>query len=107
IAPGNIATVAGTGVAGDTGDGGPAIAAQISGPFGLGVDASGNLYVANEDGSRPRIRRIDASRGTITAFAGGGSGPFTDPAGIGDGGAATAAQINLPAFIVFDASGNP
>jgi len=106
IAPGNIATVGGTGVAGDTGDGGSAIAAQLNGPFNLALDPSGNLYVANEDGSRPRIRRIDASTGTITAFAGGGSGPFTDPAGIGDNGAATAAQFNQPAAIVFDASGN-
>ena len=66
---GTISTFAGTGVAGVSGDGGPASAAQLSRPIGLAIDAANNLLVADENNHR--LRRI-APDGTITTIAGGG-----------------------------------
>ena len=54
---GIITTVAGTGAAGYSGDGGPAHEAKLSNPRGVGVDASGNLYIA--DTFNHRIRKVD------------------------------------------------
>jgi len=71
-ADGTIATFAGTGTAGFSGDGGPAIEAQLDGPAGLALDAAGGLYVA--DSNNERIRRIDPS-GIITTVAGNGEHP--------------------------------
>ena len=68
---GTISTHAGTGVAGAGGDGGPATSAQLSDPTGLGIDAAGNLYVA--DSKNSRIRKI-APAGTISTAAGAGFG---------------------------------
>lgn len=65
---GVITTVAGTGKAGFSGDGGPATAAELHDPFGLIVDADGNLWFA--DHANGRVRRIDPS-GAITTIAGG------------------------------------
>jgi hypothetical protein len=78
---GSIATIAGTGVAGDSGDGGPAIVAMIDPSFGtLGFDASGAVYFADSD--HASVRRIDTD-GTITTFAGPSTGaPFVTPAGV-------------------------
>ena len=87
-ADGTVATVAGTGVAGATGDGGPARAAQLKAPAGLAVAADGALLIA--DSGNNRIRRV-APDGTITTVAGTGGGGSG-----GDGGPATAAQLNLP-----------
>jgi trimeric autotransporter adhesin len=67
-AQGIINTIAGTGIAGFSGDGGPAISAQFSSPFGVAVDASGNIYIA--DKSNHRVRKISAASGTISTFAG-------------------------------------
>jgi len=67
-ANGIISTIAGTGIAGFSGDGGPATAAQLDWAAALAVDRGGNLYVASEN----RIRRIDPA-GTITTIAGTGS----------------------------------
>jgi hypothetical protein len=64
---GAVTTVAGTGEAGLSGDGGPATWARLSGARSLAVDGSGNLYI--EDNGNGRIRRVDPS-GTITTFAG-------------------------------------
>ena len=86
-ASGIISTIAGTGVAGYSGDGGPATAAQIGYPYSVASDASGNVYFS--DWNYCRIRRIDGSTGIITTFAGTGTCGFS-----GDGGPATAAQIN-------------
>jgi uncharacterized protein (TIGR03437 family) len=66
---GNIQTIAGTGVAGFSGDGGPADAAMVDHPYGLTVDASGNLFIA--DLGNARIRKIYVN-GTIQTVAGGG-----------------------------------
>jgi sugar lactone lactonase YvrE len=93
----NISTVAGTGSAGSSGDGGLATAAQINGPRGVAFDQWGNLYIA--EGSR--IRKVTSGSGIITTFAGTGTVGFS-----GDGGLATAAMLRLPIDLEFDASGN-
>jgi hypothetical protein len=67
-----ISTIAGT-TAGFSGDGGPAVRAQLYYPNSLAFDSKGNLYLA--DSSNNRIRRIDASTGIITTVAGNGKGP--------------------------------
>src|ERR1051326_3496461 len=82
---GMIATVAGSGVAGYSGDNGPAVSAQLSSPWGIAADRSGNIFIA--DGSN-RVRRVSTS-GIITTVAGNGSYGFS-----GDGGPATSAQLN-------------
>ena len=94
-----ISTVAGTGFGGFSGDGGPATGARLFSPFGLAIDASGNLYVCDDDNFR--IRRIDAASGLITTVAGNGTNDFS-----GDGGPATAAAIGETSGVAADASGN-
>ena len=96
-ATGNISTYAGTGSAGFSGDGGAATSAQLSAPYDVAADGSGNLYIA--DFSNNRIRRVDAATGNISTVAGGGSA-------LGDGGAATSARLNGPTGITFDCAGN-
>ena len=95
---GVISTIAGNGVAGFAGDGGPAAAATLSAPFGLAIDGGGNLYVA--DFGNNRVRKITPA-GVITTIAGDG----TDAAG-GDGGQATAAQIGSISGLAVDVAGN-
>jgi sugar lactone lactonase YvrE len=82
----------------DLGDGGPATAACFFGPSGMALDGAGNLYVA--DWGNNRVRRIDASTGTVTTVAGGGSGP------LGDGGPATLAMLQGPNDVAVDDTGN-
>jgi sugar lactone lactonase YvrE len=96
-ADGTIATVAGTGAAGFSGDGGAATSAQLNAPAGLALQADGTLLVA--DSGNNRVRRI-APNGLITTLAG------TGTAGSGgDGGAAREAQLNGPSDVAADASG--
>jgi sugar lactone lactonase YvrE len=95
---GTISTIAGTGVAGFAGDGGPALAAQFDGPRSLAGDNAGNLYVA--DDNNHRVRRIDPS-GVVTTVAGTGTAAFA-----GDGGPARSAQLNHPRGVVVDGRGN-
>ena len=92
---GNISTVAG---GGPLGDGGAAVAAQLNFPWGVGLDGSGNLYIA--DSNNHRIRKVDSS-GNISTVAGTGTSGFS-----GDGGAATAAQLHFPYGVALDGSGN-
>ena len=95
---GMISPFAGTGDAGTSGDGGPAVEARLDRPVGLAVDSVGNVYVADRNGHR--VRRID-SAGMISTFAGTGvSG--TD----GDGGPATEAQLAAPRDVAVDTLGN-
>ncbi len=92
---GIINTVAGDGGFGFSGDGGPATNAEIETPEGVAVDASGDLFIADDNNGR--IREVD-SNGIITTVAGGGSG--------GDGGPATNASLNVPDGVAVDACGN-
>jgi sugar lactone lactonase YvrE len=94
---GLITTLAGTGVAGNDGDGGLAIAAQLNGPTNLALDSAGNLYVADTGNSRVRMIKPD---GAIAAFAGTGTAGAS-----GDGGPAISAQLGLPVGIAVDAAG--
>jgi len=96
-AAGIITIIAGTGAAriGTDGDGGPATAATMSYPTGIAADTSGNVYFSDDDNSRVRV--INLSTGIINNFA------FTGvPGSGGDGGPATAAQVNVPAGLHFD-----
>lgn len=93
-----IQTVAGTGTPGFSGDGGPAVEAQLDSPSAVAVDASGNLYLA--DVRNNRIRRVDSS-GIISTVAGNGMAGFG-----GDGGLAAEAQLNQPLGITLDNQGN-
>jgi PKD repeat protein len=96
VSGGVITTFAGTGVAGFSGDGGAATSAQLNFPRGVALDATGNLYIS-EDNSR--IRKVTG--GTITTIAGTGVAGFS-----GDGGQAVSAQLNFPWGLAVDASGN-
>ena len=96
---GVITTVAGTGTAGYSGDGGHATSAQFYDPEGIAVDGSGNLYIA--DRVNHRIRRVDVTTGIITTVAGTGSRGYS-----GDGGPATSAQLYFPIDVTVDLSGN-
>ena len=87
-AAGTISTVAGTGGSGSTGDGGPAIAAQLTGPAGVAPTADGGFLFAELESSR--IRKVSAA-GTISTVA--GTGEWGDE---GDGGPATAASMSIP-----------
>jgi uncharacterized protein (TIGR03437 family) len=97
ITNGVIATVAGTGVQGYSGDNGPATSAQIA-PAGLAVDSSGSLYIANTGGYN-RIRKV--TNGVITTVAGNGTQGFS-----GDNGPATNAQFYNPDGVAVDSAGN-
>jgi trimeric autotransporter adhesin len=96
-ASGVIATVAGTGVPGFSGDGGPAAAAALSEPGDLAVDAAGHLFVTDDQNNR--VRRIDPA-GVITTIAGGG---LALP---GDGGPAVAARFLQPTGVGVDGDGH-
>src|SRR5258707_11987325 len=85
-----ITTVAGTaGVAGFSGDGGPAISATFNIPLGICFDPAGNLYIA--DFKNQRVRKVDAATGVVSTIAGNGTAGFS-----GDGGLALNAQFSHP-----------
>ncbi len=95
---GTISTFAGSGTSGFSGDGGPAVKAQLSYPAGVAVSADNRLFIA--DMFNNRIRRVDPD-GTISTSAGTGTMGFS-----GDGGPATAAQLAWPTGLAFDSAGN-
>ena len=98
-ATGIITTIAGNGFPGFSGDGGPAIDAELNFPFGINVDGAGNLFIG--DTFNNRIRRVDAITGIITTVAGNGIAGRS-----GDGGPATSASLNFPLNAAVDSSGN-
>jgi uncharacterized protein (TIGR03437 family) len=82
------------------GDGGPATSASLKNPSGIGVDTSGNLFIA--DTGDNLIRKVSAN-GIITTVAGGGNPAYPS---VGDGGPAISASLSYPGGIAVDASGN-
>lgn len=98
-AQGILTTVAGTGAAGYTGDGGPATAATFNQPHEIRFDAAGNLYVA--DMHNQAIRRIDGKTRRISTFAGTGRTGYA-----GDGGMANAAEMRDPISLQFGPRGD-
>jgi uncharacterized repeat protein (TIGR01451 family) len=98
VAPdGTITTVAGTGTAGTTGDGGPATSAQLLNPLAVALDSTGNLYVADKSS---QVRKVDVS-GNITHIAGTGTGGYS-----GDSGPASTAALSGPSGLAADFAGN-
>src|SRR5262249_26173146 len=95
---GRISTVAGTGVEGYNGDDKPATSAELNFPFGIAVDGSDNLYIA--DTYNQRVRRVDAS-GKITTVAGTGTTGYD-----GDNKPAISAKLAFPNRVALDSSGN-
>jgi len=95
---GEETVVAGNGIKGFSGDGGPATAAQLNGPSGVAVDGAGNVFIADQ--INHRIRRVDAATQIITTVAGTGAFGFS-----GDGGPATAARLHAPFGDAVDARG--
>jgi streptogramin lyase len=93
-----IATFAGTGLPGYSGDGGPANKAQLNNPYGIARGPDGTLYICDMDNHR--IRRV-AKDGTITTLAGTGKRGHA-----GDGSLALGAELNEPYEIRFDKAGN-
>jgi len=96
--PGQVTRVAGTGRPGFSGDGGPAIEAELGWVYDLAVDTAGNIFIVDQDNDR--IRMVDTS-GVITTIAGTG-----EPGYSGDGGPATEARLNSPYGIALDGQGN-
>lgn len=95
---GAISTVAGSGLFGFFGDGGPAVTASLAAPHGIAVDAGGVLYIA--DTLNNRIRKVSTD-GTMVTIAGGNTAGFS-----GDFGQAAFAQLNAPSGVAVDNSGN-
>jgi uncharacterized protein (TIGR03437 family) len=103
---GIITTFAGNGNGTFSGDGGPALLAQLSSPVSVAVDAAGSVYVSDKGNNR--IRKITPD-GKINTFAGGGHGCGGQTNSVGDGCPATSAILNLTgitAEIKLDAAGN-
>lgn len=92
-----IETLAGDGIPGERGDGGPARAARLSSPMGLAIDTRGHLYVA--DAGNHRVRRITLATGVIATVAG------TGVAGVTDANPGTQARLTRPTHVALDGSG--
>jgi len=92
-----LTAAAGNGIAGFSGDTGPAVNAQLNSPLAIAVDSHGNLYIA--DCLNRRVREV--SGGTITTVAGSGAYGFG-----GDNGPATSAQLSCPSGVAVDSTGN-
>lgn len=95
---GQISTIAGDGITGFAGDGGPAVSARISSPSGVAVDNTGNVFFCDQQNSR--IRKINTA-GVITTVAGNGQFAFS-----GDGFQASLAQLFSPRNVIIDPNGN-
>jgi sugar lactone lactonase YvrE len=97
-ASGRTANIAGTGSRGYSGDGGPAVSAELSSPRGVAVDSSGTVYIA--DSRNNVVRKVDAA-GIITTVAGNGGKGYW-----GDGGPATSAALSAPTSLAIDGEGD-
>jgi sugar lactone lactonase YvrE len=97
-ASGKMTIFAGRGTRGFSGDGGPAVSAELSSPSAVAVDSSGAVFVA--DSANNVVRKIDAA-GIISTFAGNGRNDDW-----GDGGPATSASLSAPTGLVFDRNGS-
>jgi sugar lactone lactonase YvrE len=95
LARGTILTLAGTGSASYSGDGGASTLAAVNGPKGVVADGAGNVYVS--DTGNNRVRKIDVATGYISTFAGTGTAGY-----LGDGAAATAARLSGPSSLAID-----
>jgi hypothetical protein len=95
---GIITSVAGTGSCGFGGDGGQATSANLDHPWGIALDFSGDIYIA--DTYNHRVRLVTACTGIITTFAGTGISGYN-----GDNGTATSANLNGVRSVAVDASG--
>lgn len=98
LTTGIVTTVAGTGVAGYSGDGGPAVSARLDSPQRVAIDSVGNIYVA--DSGNDAVRRVDAQTGLITAVAGTGVAGYG-----GDGGPGPLARLRAPRGVALDGDG--
>jgi sugar lactone lactonase YvrE len=100
-ATGVITTIAGTGIVGYSGNGGPATAAELgmlSGQgYGIAVDSTGDVFIADND----RVREVNHTTHIITTVAGNGSESYS-----GDGGQATAAGLDEPGGLAVDSTGD-
>jgi hypothetical protein len=96
-ATGVITTIAGTGAVGDSGDGGQATAAELDGPQEIAVDAAGDVFLAEAR----RVREVNHATGVITTVAGNGTFGYS-----GDGGQATAAELDGSVGVAVDAAGD-
>jgi uncharacterized protein (TIGR03437 family) len=99
-ATGMVTTIAGTGSAGYSGDGGPATKATLNYPQGVAVDSAGNVYIA--DTSNNRVRKVNSATGVITTFAGNGN---ATPVAT-DGVPATSTGVEQPSEVAVDSAGN-
>ena len=95
---GMLTRFAGTGTAGYSGDGGPALEATLKIPAGLLADDKGNIYIADREN---HVVRKVSTKGIITTIAGNGTAGFS-----GDGGQAVKASLNFPSGLAFDSKGN-
>ncbi len=95
---GVVTTVAGTGTCGYSGDNGPAVAATLCHPFGLAVDASNNLFIADSENSVVREVGINGFIHTVA-----GTGDYAD---VGNNVQAITAQFEFPYGLAFDPAGN-
>ncbi len=105
VTTGIITTVAGTGAASDTGDGGAATSATLNTPFQIQVDAAGDIFIADKGNNA--IRMVSGSTGNISTIAGNGMTCTTTPSpACGDGGSANVAAFSSPTGVALDAAGD-
>lgn len=104
VTTGVITSVAGNGNLGSSGDGGAAAQATLNTPFGVAVDQNDNIYIA--DSYNLVVRKVDATTGNISTYAGNGTACIPQIAACGDGGPATSAQITQPTSVSVDGAGN-
>ena len=98
-----ITTVAGNGTSGYSGDGGAATSAEISRVYGIVVDGTGNLYIA--DSGNSVVRKVDATTQTITTVVGNGTQGDIWP-NHNSFPTATSVELNWPEGLAVDAAGN-